>query len=166
MLLGMAVGVLLPACQARAGALAAPTGKVILEITGQIGEGNAPGLARFDRAMLEALGPVELRTATAWTEGEHVYRGVPLRALLDHVGAVGDRLHAVALNEYEVIIPLDDPAAAAALLAFEQDGQPMRIKDKGPLWIVFPWSEQPSLDNERVRNWAVWQLKRLEVTGS
>ena len=39
----------------------------------------------------------------------------------------------------------------------------MRVRDKGPLWIVFPWSEHPELVTERIRTWAVWQLTRLEV---
>lgn len=143
--------------------LPAPSGKVLLEIDGEIERTNVDGAAVFDLAMLTELGVEPLRTVTAWTEGEQLFEGVPLRRVLDVVGARGTRLRAMALNEYESTIALDDPAAAHAFLAFKRNGGPMRVRDKGPLWIVFPWSERPELVTDRVRTWAVWQLTRLEV---
>ena len=148
---------------ATAGALPAPQGKVLLEIKGEIERTNTNGAAVFDLAMLAGLGIEQLRTVTAWTEGEQLFEGLPLRRVLDAVGARGDRLKALALNDYESTIALDDPAAAHAFLAFKRNGSPMRVRDKGPLWIVFPWSEHPELVTDKIRTWSVWQLKSLEV---
>jgi len=149
-----------------ANGLAAPEGKVLLEVTGAIERTNTANAAVFDLAMLSSLGVQQLRTTTAWTEGEQLFEGVPLRRVLEAVGARGDRLRAVALNGYEATIALDDPRAARAFLAFRRNGSPMRVRDKGPLWIVFPWSEHLELMDDMVRNWSVWQLTGLEVQGS
>jgi hypothetical protein len=143
--------------------LPAPSGKVLLKVNGEIEHTNAEGAAVFDLSMLSSLGVEPLRTVTAWTEGEQLFEGVPLRRVLDVVGARGTRLRAVALNDYESTLALDDPAAAHAFLAFKHNGDLMRVRDKGPLWIVFPWSEHPELASDRIRTWAVWQLTRLEV---
>jgi hypothetical protein len=143
--------------------LPVPAGKVLLKVDGEIERTNVGGAAVFDLSLLSSLGVEPLRTVTAWTEGEQLFEGVPLRRVLDAVGARGTRLRAVALNDYESILALDDPAAAHAFLAFKRNGDPMRVRDKGPLWIVFPWSEHPELVTERIRTWAVWQLTRLEV---
>lgn len=151
---------------ALAGGLPTPQGKAVLAVTGAIEHTNAEDAALFDLAMLADLGTQELRTVTAWTEGEQRFEGVPLRRVLEAVGARGNRLRAAALNDYASTIALDDPAAEHAFLAFRRNGSPMRVRDKGPLWIVFPWSEHPELVTDKIRTWSVWQLKSLEVLGS
>ena len=148
---------------AAAAGLAAPQGKALLEVAGAIERKNVGDTAVFDLAMLSGLGTEQLRTVTAWTEGEQLFEGVPLKRVLDAVGAHGDRLRAVALNDYASTLALDDPAAAHAFLAFKRNGSPMRVRDKGPLWIVFPWSDHPELVTDKIRTWSVWQLKSLEV---
>ena len=42
---------------ARAETLPAPSGRVILTVSGAVTAGNAPGSARFDFAMLDAMDP-------------------------------------------------------------------------------------------------------------
>lgn len=148
---------------ASAEALPEPTGKVVLLVAGAVDNGNGPDGAAFDLAMLERLGTVRLRTRTPWTEGETLFEDVPLGRLLDAAGARGAATQAVALNDYRVELPLGDEIAARALVAFRADGKEMRVRDKGPLWIVFPWSQQPSLDRKDVHARSVWQLKELRI---
>ena len=42
-------------------------------------------------------------------------------------------------NDYAITLPLDDVQADAPLLAFLMDGQPMSLRDKGPVWMVYPY---------------------------
>src|SRR3546814_2488292 len=60
-------------------------GPVILTVSGAIRVHTDPvaGVAEFDRAALEDLGLVHLRTRTRWTEGVQDFEGVLLRDLLD-----------------------------------------------------------------------------------
>jgi hypothetical protein len=49
------------------------------------------------------------------------------------------------------------------LLAVRMNGQLMRTRDKGPIWIVYPWSGHPELDDFLTREKSVWQLNALHV---
>jgi hypothetical protein len=136
-------------------------GREILRVTGRIA---APEEARFDLAALEALGRGELVTRTAWTGAapQH-FAGVPLQALLAHVGAQGPTLRAVALNDYAITAPVAELTQHGAFLATRQDGQPLRVRDRGPVWMIFPWSQRPELDVPLVRERAIWQLRTLAL---
>lgn len=143
--------------------LPSPSGPVILTIEGKIEHTNAPGAAEFDLESLEQLGLTELRTWTPWTDGEAAFEGVPAQRLMEVVGAAGTTVHAKALNDFESSIPLDDFERYPVLLATRVDGQPLEVRDKGPIWIVYPWSEEPELDDLPTRRKSVWQLRSLRV---
>ena len=50
-----------------------------------------------------------------------------------------------------------------ALIATRQNGDTMHPRDKGPLWIVFPYSGGPQFQTEAIFAQSVWQLNRLDV---
>jgi hypothetical protein len=39
----------------------------------------------------------------------------------------------------------------------------MRVREKGPIWLIYPWSARPELKTAVFNNRAIWQLRRLEV---
>ncbi|WP_210483061.1 hypothetical protein [Microvirga antarctica] len=143
-------------------ALPAPAGPVILTVVGKIGVTNAPGEARFDRAMLDAIGHRSLTTMTPATGRRHRFEGVSLKAVLDRVGANGQEIRAVALNDFEAVIPVSD-LRFDPLVASTSDGEPLKMRDKGPLWIVYPRDDFKDLDDLRYDSRWVWQLYRLDV---
>jgi hypothetical protein len=147
----------------RADQLPPPEGPVILTVAGAITRTNGAGTAEFDRALLERLGLVRLRSWTPWSEGEVEFEGVPARRLMEAVGAIGTTLVASALNDYQSVIPLTDFERYPVLLATRIDGQPLTIRNKGPIWIVYPWSAHPELDDLPTRRKSVWQLRSLRV---
>lgn len=148
---------------ASAQTLPPPAGTPILEVTGRIAVTNGDARARFDLAMLEALGVSRIRTTTAWTNGQQDFEGVPLKVLLERVGAFGDHIEAVALNDYKVEIPVSDFSRWPVILAWRQNGQLMRVRDKGPLWIVYPQDDFPALNSKDVQAKWAWQLKEIRV---
>lgn len=143
--------------------LPAPNGRVILEVSGTIANTNAPGKARFDREALEAIATTTLSTSTPWTKGVQTFEGFPLAALLEIVGATGTSLKAVALNDYSAVVPIDDSVAAGAFVAVRANGERMSVRERGPLWIVFPYDADSRLTTDTYLNRSVWQLKALIV---
>lgn len=139
-----------------------PRGGVILTISGQIEQTNAPGQARFDREMLQSLGKASFVTGSEVSETPQLFEGVPLRAVLDRVGARGRSIRASALNDYEVSIPLED-LRFEPILAMSVDGRVLTMRDKGPLWIVYPRDAHEVLRDVRYYARSVWQLNRLHV---
>ena len=148
---------------ASAQTLPPPAGTPILEITGRIAVTNGEARARFDLAMLEAIGVSRVATTTAWTNGLQEFEGVSLKALLERVGAFGDRIEAVALNDYKVEIPVSDFSRWPVILAWRQNGQLMRVRDKGPLWIIYPQDDFPALNNKETQGKWAWQVKEIRV---
>jgi hypothetical protein len=160
---GLAIAVLFAGCAAFGGTLPAPQERVILEVTGKIANTNAGDRAQFDLPMLEKLGIAQRKTATAWTDGEPAFEGVLMRDLLNDVGASGEKVTVVALNDYKVDIPISDFRNFPVMLAYRMDGKALRIKDKGPLWIVYPADEFPELNNKQTQNKWVWQVKEIQI---
>lgn len=143
--------------------LAVPTGDPLLVIEGEIENTNVDGEAHFDRQMLEALGTVEIVTNTPWYTGAATFEGVPLAKLMEHVGATGTEIEAIALNDYRTTIPISDFAEFGAILAMKRDGADMPIRDKGPLFIIYPYDSNPDLGSQKYYSRSVWQLSRIKV---
>jgi hypothetical protein len=78
-------------------------------------------------------------------------------------GARGTLLKATALNDYEVSLPFEDATRHGAFLATRLDGQLLRVRDRGPLWILYPWSSRQELNTATYRERSIWQLRQIEV---
>jgi hypothetical protein len=148
---------------AGASALSTPSEKPILTVSGNISVTNKEGVAEFDRGMLEALGAVSFETQTPWYSEPVKFEGVPLAKLLAAVGASGKTLVAVALNNYSAELPLEDASKYNVIVALKRNGEYMTVRDKGPLFIVYPYDSSPELKNQKFYSRSVWQLSRLEV---
>jgi len=154
---------LVTANMANAGSLAVPTDKPILTITGKIGTTNKDDAAQFDRAMLEALGMVTVETTTPWYNGPVKFEGVSLDKLMKQVGATGERVSVVALNDYSSEIPIEDFSKYGVILALKRNGEYMPVRDKGPLFIIYPFDSNPELKSQTFYGRSVWQVAKIVV---
>jgi len=146
-----------------AGALGAPTGKIVLTISGKIGETNSPTGAQFDMAMIEKLPQHSFTTLTPWEKRPIQFTGPLLRDVLAAVKAQGATLKAVALNDYQTSIPLDDVMKFDMVMAHQMNGQPISVKTKGPLFIVYPFDSKPELRSSTYYERSPWQLRSITV---
>ncbi|WP_427854555.1 molybdopterin-dependent oxidoreductase [Halomonas dongshanensis] len=143
--------------------LDSPKGAVLLRISGHVTKQNAVGEAQLDHTMLTALPQHSFSTSTPWTEGVSEYTGPLMRDLLDYVGAQGESVRVMALNDYEAEIPLSDFGDYDVILALERDGREMPIREYGPLWVLYPFDQDETLLSERMRFRAVWQVMHIDV---
>lgn len=143
--------------------LPAPKGEIVLTVTGKIGATNQNGAAVFDIDMLKAMGEVTFQTSTPWTEGVQSFSGVPLEALLQSVGVTEGTLTAKAINDYAVEIPVSDAVADGPILAYLQNGNPMSVREKGPLWVIYPYDSKDEYQAEVIYSRSIWQLISIEV---
>lgn len=126
-------------------------------------EGNGKH-AQLSEDDLRALPWETIITGTIWTEQEHSYAGVPATALLEHLGIDNGKLTLVALNDYSIIVPVSDLLAdKGAIFAFEQDGDPMSIREKGPLWLIYPFDKDPTYQSQLYYSRSIWQLHHIRV---
>ena len=133
---------------------------VILTIDGKIA-GGVP--LNFTSSQLEALGSASIATSTPWHDGKPAFEGVPMSALLAHVGATGDVAEVLALNNYRTTIPLVDFSDYPVLLALQQDGEYMTVRNKGPLFIIYPFDDFHELRTDLYYSRAAWQVRSITV---
>ncbi len=143
--------------------LATPTGPVILTVTGAITSHNDGEQAVFDLAMLENLEGRTTRTQTPWYDGAQDFSGPLGAALLEAIGAEGTMLRVTALNDYVTDIPIADFTSHPVILATRLGGTPLPVREKGPVFVIYPFDEAPELNNETYYGRSAWQVKSIEV---
>jgi hypothetical protein len=124
---------------------------------------NAGEQAVFDMAMLEALPQHSFTTRTPWFDQPVSFTGPLLSDVLDAVKANGTVLEATALNDYTVTIPAADARQFKVVIARLLNGKPMRVRDKGPLFVVYPFDSSLELRKSVYYERSIWQLKALNV---
>lgn len=119
---------------------------------------------RLDRAALDALPQAEIRTETPWTTGPQTFAGPSLATLAGLAALPGhpvtDAL-VVAINDYSATIPATDWQARTVVLASRHNGQPMRVRENGPYWVVYPLSGEPALNTQAYHARMVWQVNAI-----
>ncbi|HEF0061721.1 MULTISPECIES: putative pterin-binding protein [Citrobacter] len=149
--------------QVWAGELSKPVGKVLLTVSGNIENTNEDGKAVFDITSLENLGAVSFQTSSPWYNGRTTFTGISLQKLMDYVGAKGSVVKVTALNDYTTVIPLSDFKKYNVILALKINGEYMRIRDKGPLFIVYPYDSIPELNNQIFYSRSAWQVSSMKI---
>lgn len=131
----------------------------VLTISGMIDGGEV----HFSLDDIEAMGSSEIVTETPWHSGRVTFEGVPLVRLMDEISAAGETVFVLALNDYSTEIPISDFAKFQPILAFKADGEYMDVSNKGPLFIVYPYDDNPELQSELYYSRSAWQVRRMEI---
>lgn len=132
---------------------------VVLTVEGKI----AGGPRDFTISQLEKLGTRKIVTATPWHNGQNVFEGVLLSTLMQEVGARADTAVITALNNYVAEVPLASFLAHPVILAFKLNGRYMKVADKGPLFVIYPFSQYPELQTELNYTYSVWQVRTISI---
>ncbi len=164
----------------QAAELSRPSGAVVVTVAGAIENSNRPAFdpnkdfflkyherkfdkaAEFDSAMLEALGmqTVEIKI-DAWPEPVYV-QGPYLRDLLSAVGASGQTVALVALDGYASEISWADVEALDWVVGIRQDGKPLGLGQRGPLWVVYTYPDGRALTAADELRWP-WATFYIEI---
>lgn len=145
-------------------AATAASGPVVLRVYSAGGQGKPPQLAAsYDMAFLLSLPQKSYTAQTPWFNKPVRFTGPLLRDVLAAAKVTGKTVQAVALDEYKSSIPFSDAQQFDMVLAHQIDGQTLTPKDKGPLFVVYPYDSQPQLQSVQYYGRSVWQLKSLLV---
>jgi len=147
----------------RAQTLQAPRGAVVLSIGGRIQRTNQGDRAGFDMAMLEDITQHSFSTRTPWFKEARKFTGPLLRDVLALVGAQGTTLRIGALNDYRADVPSDDARRYDVVLAHLIDDKPIPVREKGPLFVIYPFDSDATLRTPLFYSRSVWQVKSIDV---
>ncbi len=143
--------------------LAMPETEVVLTVSGIISHSNVDDTAQFDMQMLTDLDVTTFETTTIWTDGVQAFEGVALNVLMDKLGVTEGTILASAINDYTVEIPVTDAVEGGPVVAYKLNGGIMSVRDKGPLWLVYPYDDSADYRTEVVYAHSIWQLDRMEI---
>ncbi|WP_297773271.1 oxidoreductase [uncultured Roseovarius sp.] len=117
----------------------------------------------FSDADLLALTQQNFATETIWTDAVRTFSGPSLQAVLDAAGANPAPLRIFAINDYSVEFPVEKIAQDTPILANRIDGERFSVRQKGPLWVIFPFDQNTEFQSEEVFALSVWQVERIDV---
>ncbi|QSA20017.1 oxidoreductase, partial [Vibrio furnissii] len=64
---------------------------------------------------------------------------------------------------YWSTIPYDDIEKYNPLFAVKKNDDVMSVRDKGPIWVIYPLTEFNELNNEVLHSRMVWQVSQIET---
>lgn len=119
---------------------------------------------RLTEADLLAMPQVTVTTRTEFTDGVVEFVGPLARDVVEKVGGGGASvLHAIAINDYTVDVPLEEIFEYDVILAMTADGRRLTRRGKGPIWLMYPIDDHPELDDAIYNQRLIWQLSELEL---
>jgi len=123
-----------------------------------------PAIA-YDFVQLAQMPATEYVTGGPWYKGQAHFTGVLLSALLKQAaGEIPEQIKLTALNDYSVVVRRADIEAYQPIIAYLRDGKPMRVRHKGPYWLIYPLASFPHIDNVDYHSQMIWQLETIQIS--
>lgn len=141
-------------------AIGANGGETILVLVDKAGAG---GSRKLDLAALARLPQHSFTTNTPWAKQPQKFTGPLLRDVLALANDKGKLVKAMALNDYQITIPVQDARDFDMIVAHQIDGKPIPVRERGPLFVIYPFDQKPELRAARYYDRSIWQLKSLVI---
>lgn len=152
----MAILVLLPA------AVPGVAGEAMLVVR-NLADAKHPEI-RFAEEELTALPQVTIRTHTEFTDGLMTFKGPLARDVVSRLGVgKATTVHAIAVNDYAIDMPVEEFFKYDVVLALYANGKRLTLRDKGPIWLVYPIDQHPELNDPIYNARMIWQLTTMEL---
>ena len=111
-----------------------------------------------------ALPQYAIATENEYLEGMNCYQGPLGRDVVALLGLMpDDTITLTAMNDYQVEIPYAHLAEYDVIFATAVNGERLSLRDKGPIWVVYPQSDNAILQDTVYGTYMIWQLIRVEL---
>ncbi len=140
-----------------------PKAEPILTVSGKIGTVNNNHNIIMDLPTIESVGLVEYTVDEPFEQQQHTFTGVLVKDLLElwQVPADATVLDVVALNDFQIDVPIQLVREYPVIFALKQDGDYMTPDYRGPAMLVFPYDHYKfELGTD---SYWVWQIKSITV---
>ncbi len=68
-----------------------------------------------------------------------------------------------ALNDYKASAPFHDIEKYQPIIAYSMNGEPIKIRDKGPFWFLYDLTKYREIDIPDYHSQMVWQIKEISL---
>lgn len=136
-------------------------GKVVLDISGEFSKSNSPKGLSLDVATLESLPITEGSLYEPFVKADVSFSGVLLSDLLEAIGTDPEAkgIFMRALDDYSIEISIQEALDASALLATREEGAEIKIRNGGPVRLVFLEESGVAANSDM---W-IWSVNRMKI---
>ncbi|MEF2523418.1 molybdopterin-dependent oxidoreductase [Vibrio mimicus] len=132
------------------------------DITIQVAD--APPKVLSLKELSTELPQVTFTTQLPWLYGKHHFTGFKVSDLLNYLDQEQVRsVTFMALNDYAANISIEDINQHSPIVAYYMDGADMKIRDKGPFWLVYNLDQNPKLNDPIYYSHMVWQISHILI---
>jgi hypothetical protein len=130
-----------------------------LTLVGKVQDGEVV----LSREAIAALPQVTLTEQHVSMKAPATFKGPYVGDVLALAKASGSSIKMLALDDYVASASIADIEKYRPILAMEMDGKLMTVRDFGPYFLIWPFSEHQEVNTDVFHANAVWQLIRIEV---
>lgn len=112
----------------------------------------------FTLADLDALPQQDFTTSTIWTTEPTRFSGPSLSAVMETSGLIAEVLTLRAANDYSITMNTSMLEENAPIVATRINGKTFGLRERGPLWVVFPYDAASRYRSEHTFASSIWQL--------
>ncbi|WP_027468723.1 molybdopterin-dependent oxidoreductase [Deefgea rivuli] len=131
--------------------------KIILTVNGK----SPVTEVQLTEAMLAKMPQKSMTLNTPWYPTQQTFEGPLLRDVLKLANIKSGNITLKALNDYAISIPVGDALQYDVIVARLLNGKPMSVREKGPLFIVYPFHEHEELRKTDYYRRCSWQLRSI-----
>lgn len=123
---------------------------------------NGDQTVTYNLEALLALPQEIVVTTNDYVDDLTTFQGPSLKSVLEE-SDIGDdaTLKMVAINDFASSVPAGDAFEYQVILAVLSDGEEMSVRDKGPIWVIYPMTDNAELQDDIYNGRLVWQLKSI-----
>ncbi|MCF6303777.1 MAG: hypothetical protein L3J33_00195 [Rhodobacteraceae bacterium] len=111
-----------------------------------------------------ALDQVVMNTTNEFVDEMTAFGGPLARDVVALLGGgAGDTVVLTAVNDYSIEVPVQDFIDYDVVFAHSTNGDRLSTRDKGPIWVVYPMSDNPELRDPTYNARMIWQLVSVEI---
>ena len=134
---------------------------LIVSGTNKDGERVSIELTAEDFADMEQ---VTVKTTNDYVDDVTTFSGPLFRSALSEIIFGPDsNINVTASNDYRTASPAQEILDYDVILATTMNGVELTLRDRGPVWIIYPMSDNPELQDAKFNDRLVWQLIKVDV---
>jgi len=135
--------------------------ETILTVTVKLADGTEMS-TEFTREDLQAVGITSVYTGNDYVDGLVEFEGPLMRDLMMAVGGQKAKIARLsAVNDYTVEVDVEEFFNYNVIIALRQNGEALSLRDKGPIWLIYPMSDHVELQEPAFNSRLIWQLDRV-----
>ena len=140
--------------------VASAGGDVYLSVT-NASDGFVIELTEDDLLAMEQF---TVQTENEFVDGMAEFTGPLARDVIALLNATDiETLKLTAVNDYAVDVPMSDILDYDVIFAMSQNGTRFSIRDKGPIWVIYPMSDNVELRDRVYNDRLIWQLVKVDA---